>query len=66
MLPGEWERPRRSFRGEVLPGTPKRKRILERSNSISKSLTINMITSGSSKKFPITEKQGMKHDKARV
>lgn len=39
MLPEEWERPRKSFRGEILPGSPERKRILGRSNSISKSLT---------------------------
>lgn len=37
VLPGQWERARKSFIEEMLPGNPKRKSILGRSNSIRKS-----------------------------
>lgn len=68
VLPGQWERARKSFIEEMLPGNPKRKSILGRSNSIRKSsdVRLNMIKSGNSKKFIIMEMPGMKHDKARA
>ena len=68
VLPGEWERARKSSREQVLPDSPKRKSILGKGNSISKSsdIMIHHDKFRELQKFTITEMQGMRQDKARV